>query len=128
MVKEENLKIVGLSFVTCAFLAGITVKTVFELLAASFGVFAGFYSMDLLRHGIPMGTGILAFASLQFRHAPRQLADEVVTEVRKVVWPSKKELYSMTSVVCLILLVSGLVLGVFDMAAGTVFTFLLNLR
>ena len=128
MIKEENLKIVGLSFALCAFLAGFAVKVVFELLAASFGLFAGFYSMDVFRHGIPLGAGLLSFAALQLRPASRQLADEVVTEVRKVVWPSKKELYSMTSVVCLILLVSGAVLGVFDMTAGTVITFFLNLR
>ena len=128
MIKEENLKIVGLSFVICAFLAGFTVKEVFELLAASFGFFTGFYNMDLFRHGIPLGSGLLTFVYLQFRPASRQLADEVATEVRKVVWPSKKELYSMTGVVCLILLVSGVVLGVFDMAAGTTITFFLNLR
>ena len=49
----------------------------------------------------------------------QKLADEVVTEVRKVVWVGKKELYSMTLLVSVILIISGVVLGIFDFVAGT---------
>jgi len=119
LVKPENLKIVTISFVIFSFLLAYVAKVIFETLSIAVGFFATYYSMDVFRHGVPITVGLLVFIFLQFRENYRVLADEVVTEVRKVVWPSKKELYSMTTVVCIILVVSGLVLGLFDLVAGT---------
>ena len=95
------------------------VKVIFETLSVAFGFFAGFYSMDIFRHGVPITVGLASFLLFQVHKPYRKLADEVVTEVRKVVWAGKKELYSMTVLVCIILIVSGVVLGVFDLVAGT---------
>ncbi len=119
MVKPENLKIVTVSFVIFSFLMAYVARVIFETLSVAVGFFAAYYSMDVFRHGIPISTGLFVFTLLQFRDSYRTLADEVVTEVRKVVWPTKKELYSMTTVVCIILIVSGVVLGLFDLVAGT---------
>ena len=119
LVKPENLKIVTVSFVIFSFLLAYVAKVVFETLSVAVGFFAAYYSMDVFRHGIPIAVGLSVFLLFQFKDSYRVLADEVVTEVRKVVWPTKKELYSMTTVVCVILIVSGLVLGLFDLVAGT---------
>ena len=118
MIKSENLKIVAVSFVLLAFLLGFVVQVVFETLAVAFGLIASFYQKDVFRHGLPIGSALIFFAYLNLDSRVKTLADEVVTEVKKVVWPSKKELYAMTSVVSIILLVSGVVLGVFDLLAG----------
>ncbi len=119
LVKPENLKIVTVSFVIFSFLLAYVAKVIFETLSVAVGFFAAYYSMDAFRHGVPIVTGLIIFSLLQFKDSYRTLADEVVTEVRKVVWPTKKELYSMTTVVCIILIISGLVLGLFDLVAGT---------
>ena len=126
MVKEENLKIVTVSFIALSFLIAFVARVIFETLSVAFGFFANFYSMDVFRHGVPIGVGLAAFLILQFHKPYQKLADEVVTEVRKVVWPGKKELYSMTILVCIILIVSGLVLGVFDLIAGTSIRFFME--
>ena len=126
MVKRENLKIVTVSFVLLSFLAGFVAQVCFESLAVAFGPVAGLYSRDVFRHGIPLAVGLGFFLFFQLRLSVRKLADEVVTEVKKVVWPGKKELYAMTSVVCLILIVSGVVLGLFDLTAGTTVRFFLE--
>ena len=126
MIKPENLKIVTVSFILISFLAAFIVKVLFEILSVAFGFFANFYSLDLFRHGAPILSGMLTFAVFQFHKPYQTLADEVVTEVRKVVWPNKKELYSMTTLVCIILLVSGMVLGVFDLIAGTSVKFFMD--
>lgn len=126
MVKPENLKIVTVSFIALSFLAGFIARVIFETLSVAFGFFASLYSMDIMRHGVPLTVGIVAFVVFQFYSPAQKLADDVVTEVRKVVWPGKKELYSMTILVCMILLVSGLVLGVFDWIASTVVQFFMN--
>ena len=126
MIKPENLKIVTVSFILISFLAAFIVKVLFEILSVAFGFFANFYSLDLFRHGAPILSGMLTFAVFQLHKPYQTLADEVVTEVRKVVWPNKKELYSMTTLVCIILLVSGMVLGVFDLIAGTSVKFFMD--
>lgn len=126
MVKSENLKIVTVSFVLLSFLAGFVAKVIFESLAVMFGFIANFYNQDIFRHGVPLAVGLGFFIFFQFRLPVRQLADEVVTEVKKVVWPAKKELYAMTSVVCIILIISGVVLGLFDLTAGTTVKFFLE--
>ena len=119
MIKEENLKIVTISFIALSFLTGFVIRVIFETLSVAFGFFANFYSMDLFRHGVPIMAGLGAFLIFQVNKSYQKLADEVATEVRKVVWAGKKELYSMTILVCVILIVSGVVLGVFDLLAGT---------
>ena len=126
MVKEENLKIVTVSFIALSFLAAFVTRVIFETLSVAFGFFANFYSMDVFRHGVPLLAGSLAFLIFQLNKSYRKLADEVVTEVRKVVWPGKKELYSMTILVCVILIVSGLLLGAFDLVAGASVRFFMN--
>lgn len=126
MIKSENLKIVMVSFVIISFLMAYVAKVIFETLSVAVGFFAQYYSMDGFRHGIPIVVGLTVFTVLQVKSSYRGLADEVVTEVKKVVWPSKQELYSMMAVVCIILVVSGVVLGAFDLMAGTAVRFFME--
>ena len=126
MIKSENLKIVTVSFILISFLAAFVARVIFETLSVAFGFFANFYSMDLFRHGVPIASGLAMFLIFQLHQPYQKLADEVVTEVSKVVWPNKKELYSMTTLVCIILIFSGLVLGVFDLIAGTSIKFFMD--
>ena len=126
MIKAENLKIVTVSFIVLSFLSAFVANVIFETLSVAFGFFASFYSMDAFRHGVPIMVGVAAFLMFQLHKPYQKLADEVVTEVRKVVWAGKKELYSMTALVCIILVFSGLVLGVFDLVAGTSVRFFMD--
>ena len=119
MVKPENVKIVTVSFIIFSFLIAFIARVIFETLSVAFGFFANFYSMDIFRHGAPILAGAGSFLFFQLNKSYQKLADEVVTEVRKVVWVGKKELYSMTILVSVILIVSGVVLGIFDLLAGT---------
>ena len=45
-------------------------------------------------------------------------AEECVTEIRKVVWPSRKDTVAMTIVCCVMCVVAGLGLGIFDFFAS----------
>ena len=126
MIKPENLKIVTVSFIGMSFLSAFITRVIFETLAVAFGSFANLYSMDVFRHGAPITVGLITFLVFQLHKPYQKLADEVVTEVRKVVWPGKKELYSMTILVCVILIFSGLFLGAFDLIAGTSIRFLMD--
>ena len=70
MIKEENAKIITLSFLSAGFLTAFVVRIVFELLAIYSGMVALAYGQDGLRHGIPVLAGLLVFLILQTRKKP----------------------------------------------------------
>ena len=51
---------------------------------------------------------------------------EVISEVKKVVWPSRKETWGATVIVIIAVLISGVVLGIFDWLAGLFMNFILR--
>ena len=63
--------------------------------------------------GIVAGAGIALYL---WRH-PRvnRLAIEVVTELSKVTWPTRKELSASTVVVIVVSIIASIILGIFDM-------------
>ena len=75
---------------------------------------------DLVRHGVPVVFGLIVFAVFQFN--PRVLAwgDEVVVEIRKVVWPSRKDTTAMTIVVLIMVAISSVLISGFDLTSGLV--------
>lgn len=125
-MEQDNSKIMTVAFVATGFVAAIVIEVLFEALAASFGAVASIRSTDAVRHGLPVGVGIVTFAVLQFNAGIRQWADEVVVELRKVVWPTQKDTVAMTTVVCVMLIIAGVLLGTFDFISGHVIKLLLN--
>ena len=126
MIKEENAKIVTLSFIAAAGLVAFVVRILFELAAIYSSTVALAYAHEGIRHGLPIVASLLFFIGLQTREKTRIWAHEVVVEVRKVVWPSRQATLGMTVLVCIILMASGVVLGLFDLASSAVVNFIIN--
>ena len=126
MIKEENAKIITLAFVSAGFLTAFVVRILFELTAVYSGMVAMAYGQEWVRHGLPVLAGLIVFLILQFRESTKIWAHEVVVEVRKVVWPSRKATLGMTSLVCVILMLSGFVLGLFDLVSSAVVNFIID--
>ena len=126
MIKEENAKIITLSFLSAGFLTAFVVRILFELLAVYSGMVALAYGHVGLRHGVPVLAGLIMFLVLQSREKTRIWAHEVVVEVRKVVWPSQQATLGMTALVCVILMIAGFVLGAFDLISSTVVNFIIE--
>jgi preprotein translocase subunit SecE len=51
------------------------------------------------------------------RFVPRFIS-EVISELRKVVWPSRDDIVHLTVVICIVTVMIGAVLGVIDIAFG----------
>ncbi len=111
---SDNKKILTSAFVVAGFLAFLTVSLLIDTFATLFPLVSRFSSNDVVKHGLPILVGFGAFAALQFNKKVVTFCDEVVTEIRKIVWPSRKDTVAMTIVVCVMLVVSGVLLGVFD--------------
>ena len=123
---KTNSKVLTLSFAIAGALLGFTSHLLIKSLSAAFGVVARFADSDLVRHGFPVAVGLLVFAVLQFNPRVLSWGEEVVIEIRKVVWPSRKDTTAMTIVVVIMVLISSVIVTGFDLASGSVLRLLMN--
>lgn len=119
---NTNSKIVTLSFLTFAALIGFTVATLLKVFSGAFGFIAKAMDYDLVRHGLPVAVALGIFIYIQFNKKILAWADEVIAEIKKIVWPPVKDTRGMTIVVVVMVFISGIIVSVFDMFSG----FLLN--
>lgn len=117
---NSNSKIVTLSFLSFAALVGFTVATLLKVFSGAFGVVAKVMEYDLFRHGLPVAIAFGLFVYLQFNKNILVWADEVIAEIKKVVWPPTKDTRGMTVVVVIMVLISSVIVSVFDMFSGFV--------
>lgn len=123
-----NRKAATVGFMSAGVLTGIALKVLVDSAAAiTTGGLGQFFAMDLFRHGLPVAGGLAVFVALQANAAIRAWGDEVVTELRKVVWPSREDTTRMTIVTCIMLVISGIALGALDLVSGKVVEWLVNL-
>ena len=127
MESENTKKIMTLSFVGCATVVWLVVGILLDTAAATWGPIARLMDQDIFRHGFPFLLGMATFSALQFNKKVTAYMDEVITEIKKVVWPSRPETSAMTIVVCVMLVISGVLLGFFDMFSGYIVKYLINI-
>ena len=127
MEETNNSKIINFSVLATAFLTGIVVRVLFESLAANFGVVGRAWGQTHLQHGIPLALGALVFAILRFNPKVVAFLDDVIVEVKKVVWPTRRDTTAMTTVSVVMLIVAGVVLGVFDVLSKYVVEMILSI-
>ena len=126
-MESSNQKYITLCFVATA-IAGAYVMSVFlDILSRTWVLFARHLQGDFIVHGIPVTAGIILFFSLQFNPRVVKWADEVIMEVQQVVWPSRKDTLAMTFVVTVMLIISGILLGAFDLISNYIVNYVINL-
>jgi preprotein translocase subunit SecE len=119
---NTNSKIVTLSFLSFAALIGFTISTLLRVFSGAFGVVAKAMELDIVRHGLPVAVALGLFIYLQFNKNILTWADEVIGEIKKIVWPPSKDTRGMTIVVIIMVIISSIIVSVFDMFSG----FILN--
>lgn len=124
---NSNSKIVTLSFLSFAGLVGFTVATLLSVFSGAFGFVAKAMEYDLVRHGLPVAIAVGLFSFLQFNKQKLIWADEVIAEVKKIVWPPTKDTRGMTIIVVIMVLISSVIVSVFDMLSGFVLNQLMKL-
>jgi preprotein translocase subunit SecE len=119
-MENTNAKILTLSFAISAAITGFTVHLLIKAFSGAFGVVARLADSDMVRHGVPVVTALVLFAILQFNKKILTWGDEVVVELRKVVFPSRKDTISMTIVVLVMVGISSVLISGFDLASGMI--------
>lgn len=117
---NTNSKIVTLSFLSFSIIIGFTVSTLLRVFSGAFGVIAKAMEYDLVKHGLPVAIAFGLFIYLQFNKNVLAWADEVIAEIKKIVWPTTKDTRGMTIVVVIMVLISSVIVSVFDMFSGFV--------
>lgn len=123
---NTNSKIATLSFLALAALIGFTVSTLLTVFSGAFGVVAKLVSYDIVKHGLPVAIALALFLYLQFNRAVLSWSDEVIIEIKKVVWAPLKDVRGMTLVVVVMVVISSIIVSVFDMFSSFVLNFLMK--
>lgn len=117
---KTNSKLITLSFAILSGLVALALSILIKSFAGAFGFVARATDSDLVKHGLPIVIGFVLFGALQFNPKVLTWADEVVSEIRKVVWPSRKDTSAMTVVVIIMVLISSVIVTSFDFLSGLV--------
>lgn len=117
-MENTNSKIITTSLAAVSAILGVTVHLLLKALSGAFGVVARFADTDLVRHGLPILAGLGLFAACQLNPKFKVWAEEVVTEVRKVAFPSRKDTVAMTISVIVMVLISSVIITLMDWVSG----------
>jgi preprotein translocase subunit SecE len=117
---NTNSKIVTLSFLSFSALIGFTIATLLRVFSGAFGIVAKAMELDIIKHGLPIAVALGLFLYLQLNKNILVWADEVIAEIKKIVWPPAKDTRGMTIVVVIMVLISSVIVSVFDMFSGFV--------
>ncbi|MCC6278801.1 MAG: preprotein translocase subunit SecE [Oligoflexia bacterium] len=123
---EDNKKIVTISFVLGAVLVGYVSRLLLQVGAQSVSVLARWESNDYVSNFFPVLVGLAVFLALQLNSKAQEFGDSVVSELKKVTWPSKNDTGVMTIVVVITLIISGVLMGMYDAVAAYLVRLLLG--
>ncbi len=126
-VGSENKKIITASFVVAGVLAWLVTGILLDLASTSVGMIARWQDNTAFRHGVPITVGVIVWLALQLNSKVDRWADEIVSEIRKVVWPSRKDTTMSTFVVCMFTVFAAVVIGLYDLVAHFVIDFVIKL-
>ena len=124
---DSNQKYITVSFVLAGAIAAYIAKILLESLASTWGLAARYVQGDLIIHGVPVTVGLIVFLIFQFNSKSVKWADEVLVEIKKVVWPSRKDTVLTSVVVTFMLLISGVLLGAFDLVSNYLMKYIIEL-
>jgi preprotein translocase subunit SecE len=128
MDQSSNKKILTVSFLIAGALTAFVFVKILNMISPLFGgqvhnILAGTFATQIL----PVLIGGALFAYLQFNKNANVWADEVITEIKKVVWPSRRDTVAMTIVVIIMTLISAGVIWAFDVASAFFVNYLVTL-
>lgn len=121
---KTNQKILTMSFVAFSAIIGLSVSLLLKTFAGSFALMARLQNIDFVKHGVPVLVAIGLFLALQFNKSVLAWGEDVALEVRKVVWPSRKDTTAMTIVVVVMVLISSVIITTFDFVSGYLVNYL----
>lgn len=113
-MEQNNQKWVNISFLAVSVLLGYIVFVALFKLAGVYDFETKVKNIDLVIRLVSIGLGAVLFLGLYKNDTANQFMHEAVTELSRVTWPTNKETFNGTIIVVIMVLVTGLILGLFD--------------
>jgi preprotein translocase subunit SecE len=113
-METQYQKWVNLSYLAMAGLVGYIIFSAGLHTAAAYDLEARVRNVDLMVRGASLLVGAILFFGLYRSTLANQFMNEVMNELAKVTWPTQKETTNATIVVIVMVLISGMILGLLD--------------
>ncbi len=113
-MENTNQKWVNISFLAVSVLIAYILFAGFFKLAGVYDFESKVKNVDLIIRFGSIGIGTLLFLILYKNETANQFMHETVTELSRVTWPTTKDTLSSTWVVLIMVLITGLLLGLMD--------------
>ena len=123
---KTNSKILTVSFALGAALIAFTLHLLIKIFANVVPLVRNLSASDLFTHGLPVAIGLILFLYFQFSRKIVAWGEEVVNEVRKVVWPTRKDTTAMTIVVIVMVAISSVIITTFDLISAQALSLLMK--
>jgi len=107
-------KWVTVSYVAMAVLVGFLASALSWKLAAVYDLETRIRNIDLVVRGVSLLAGLIVFFVLARHKQATQFMNEVMIELSRVSWPTQKETSSATFIVIVMVIISGIFLGLLD--------------
>jgi preprotein translocase SecE subunit len=113
-MESQHQKWVNLSYLALAILFGYLIFSFAGKIVGAYDLEARIRNIDLVLRGFAVLAGGLLFVGLYRSEQANQFMNEVVVELSRVTWPTTKDTSSATMIVIVMVLISGIVLGLLD--------------
>jgi len=113
-MESQYQKWVNLSYLVLAILFGYIIFSVAGKIVGAYDLEARVRNIELILRGVSVLAGVLVFLLLYRNDQANQFMNEVVAELGRVTWPSQKDTTSATMIVIVMVVVSGMILGLLD--------------
>ncbi len=113
-MESQHQKWVNISYLAVAALLGYVVFVGGLQLVGSYDLEARIKNIDLVLRLVSIGAGAALFWALFRNVKSNQFMNEVVLELARVTWPTQRETTHATIITIVMVLISGMVLGLLD--------------
>ncbi len=113
-MESQYQKWVNLSYLAFSAILAFVVFTLSGKIIAAYDLETRIRNIDLLLRGISLGIGVISFFLLYRDQKINQFMNEVVAELNNVTWPNQKDTGSATLIVIVMVIISGVILGLLD--------------
>ena len=124
----DNRKIIIASYLGAAAITGLLTHSAFSWFYSVFYQVRRLPYIGLLREAVPIAVAAAVFLVLLKHPKVNSFFDEVVSELKKVTWPSREDVVKSTTVVMICILIASFILAGFDLVWGKVIGFLMRAR
>jgi preprotein translocase subunit SecE len=122
----DNRKIIITSYLVTSMVVWFLTRQSIQYFYLTFYQIRRIAGIALAREAVPVVLAAIVFAILYRNSKVNIFLDEVVSELRKVTWPTRPEVIRSTTVVIICIAFASVVLGTFDLTWGKVISYLLN--